>query len=236
MTGCDQLTHASDSVPPTTQSAVELLSSRNTNASSCLLWAISAVDALAYLDDLDLALDEGTRLVTGHDALVVDVAHARWAAGTAITALDLCAAAIGFLYLPPRRRGRYYDMGNILAAMDKAINAAATSGLSSRGPGWPPRQGVRPWIVDLTGDPSAAVPIDDDYALIRAVRDPLTHRTLARRIGIRVGSGPNRVDRTMLEVDGQPDPIPVHVIVDTATRLAARHVRRFAAQVTRGHI
>jgi hypothetical protein len=194
------------------------------------------VDALAYLDDLDLALDEGTRFATGHDALVVDVAHARWAAGTAMTALDLCAAAIGFLYLSPPRGGRYYDLGNIRAALDKAISAAATSGPSSQGPGWPPRQGVRPWIVDLTGDPHAAVAVNDDYALIRAVRDPLTHRTLARRTGITVGSGPNRVDRTMLEVDGQPDPIPVHVVVDTAARLAARHVRRFAAQVARGRI
>jgi hypothetical protein len=222
--------------PPTTQSALELLSSRNTNASSCLLWAISAVDALAYLDDLDLALDEGTRLAIGHDALVVDVAHARWAAGTAMTALDLCAATIGFVYLPPRRGGRYYDMGNILAALDKAIRAAATSDPSSQGPGWPPRQGVRRWIVDLTGDPPAAVPVDDDYALIRAVRNPLTHRTLARHLGITVGSGPNRVDRTMVKVDGQADPIPVHVVVDAATRLAARHVRRFAAQVARGRI
>jgi hypothetical protein len=222
--------------PPTTQSARELLSSRNTNASSCLLWAVSAVDALAYLDDLDLALDKCTRFATGHDGLVVDVAHARWAAGTAMTALDLCAAAIGFLYLSPPRRGHYYGLGNILAALDKAISAAATSDPSSRGPGWPPRQGVRPWIVDLTGDPHAAVAVNDDYALIRAVRDPLTHRTLTRRIGITVGSGPNRVDRTMLEADGQPDPIPVHVVVDTAARLAARHVRRFAAQVARGRI
>jgi len=222
--------------PPTTQSTLELLSSRNADASRCVLWATSAVDALAYLDDLDLALDGSARFATGHDALAVDLAHARWAAGTAMTALDLCAAAIGFLYLPPRRRGHYYDMGSILTALDKAIRAAARSSPSSRSPGWPPRQGVRPWIVDLTGDPHAAVPVDDNYALIRAVRDPLTHRTLARHIGMTIDSGPHRVDRTMLKVDGQPDPIPVHVVVDTATSLAARHVRRFVAQVARGRI
>jgi hypothetical protein len=222
--------------PPATRAAIELLGSRNSDASSCVLWATSAVDGLAYVNDLDTARNGGARVANDHDALVIDVAHARWAAGTAMTALDLCAAAIGFLYLPPRRRGHYYDMGNILAALDGAISVAATSGPSSRGPGWPPRQGVRPWIVDLTGDPHAAVPVNDDYALIRAVRNPLIHRTLARRIGITVGSGPNRVDRTMLEVDGQPDPIPVHVVVDTATRLATRHVRWFTAQVTRGRI
>ena len=145
--------------------------------------------------------------------------------GTAMTALDLCAAAIGFLHLPPRHH--YYDVGNVLRALDKAITDAATTG-SSRHPGWPPRQGVRPWIADLT--------VADDYKLIKAVRDPLTHRTLARNIGVTVGSGPQRVDRTMLKVDGQPDPVPVHVGVDTATRLAARHVGRFIAEVTRGRI
>jgi hypothetical protein len=211
--------------PPETWSAIELLSGRNADASSCVLWATSAVDGLAYLDDLDTARDGGARVANGHDALVIDVAHARWAAGTAMTALDLCAAAIGFLYLPSRHR--YYDMGNVLEVLDKEFGAAATSS-SSRPPGWPPRQGVRPWIVELTAA--------DDYKLIKAVRDPLTHRTLARHIGITVGSGPQCADRTMLKVDGQPHPLPVHVVVDTATKLAARHVGRFLAEVARGRI
>src|SRR6266516_5111759 len=99
--------------PPATQATIELLSSRNADASRCVLWATSAVDGLAYLDDLDAVLDEGDRFATGHDALVVDVAHARWAAGTAMTALDLCAAAIGFLYLPPQAHGKYHDMSSI---------------------------------------------------------------------------------------------------------------------------
>jgi hypothetical protein len=209
--------------PPERQAAFEVLSGRNAGASGCVLWATSAVDGLAYLDDLDTALDAGTRFVNGHDALVIDMAHARWAAGSAMTALDLCAAAIGFLYLPPRRR--YYDMGNVLTALDKAVrNAGATS--SPQRPGWPPRQGVRPWIVDVN--------VDADFQLIKAVRNPLTHRTLPRNLSITVGSGPQRVDRTMFQVEGQPNPVPVHVVVDTARRLAARHVRRFIGEVARG--
>jgi hypothetical protein len=192
-----------------------------------VLWATSAVDGLAYLDDLDTARGRGARVAKGHDALVIDMAHARWAAGTAMTALDLCAAAIGFLYLPARRDHHYYDMGNVLAVLDKEIAVTATSS-SSRPPGWPPRKGVRPWIVEL----SAAA----DYQLIKAVRNPLTHRTLARNLGITVGGGPQRAARTMLKVDGQPDPVSVHVVVDTATRLAARHVGRFVAEVARGRI
>lgn len=220
--------------PPTTQSAIELLSSRNADASSCVLWATSAVDGLAYLDDLDVVLDSSARFATGHDALVVDVAHARWAAGTAMTALDLCAAAIGFLYLPARTW--YYDMGDILEALDRAIKAATTSSSWAGRLGWPPRKGVRQWIVGVRGDPDAGEPTDPDYALIKAVRDPLTHRTLARNIGITLGGGPERMDRTKLKVDGQPDPVPVHVVVDTATQLAARHVGRFVAEVARGRI
>lgn len=220
--------------PPAMQSAIELLSSRNMDASGCVLWATSAVDGLAYLDDLDAALDGSARMATGHDALVVDLAHARWAAGTAMTALDLCAAAIGLLYLPARKR--YYDMGDVLAALDKEAKIAAASTSASRRPSWPPRQGVRPWIVDLAGDPGAALPVDNDFALLRAVRDPLTHRTMARHIGITIGGGPQRADRTMLTVDGQPDPVSVDVVVDTAKGLAARHVGRFVAEVARGRI
>ena len=220
--------------PPATLSTIELLNSRNVDASGCVLWATSAVDGLAYLDDLDAALDGSARMATGHDALVVDVGHARWAAGTAMTALDLCAAAIGLLYLPARRH--YYDMGDVLAALDREAKVAAASTSASRRPGWPPRPGVRPWIVDLTGDPGTALPVDNDFALIRAVRNPLTHRTMARHIGMTVGGGPQRVDRTMFKVDGQPEPVPVHVVVDIATRLAALHVGRFVAEVGRGRI
>jgi len=216
------------------QSAIELLSSRNMDASGCVLWATSAVDGLAYLDDLDAALDGSARMATGHDALVVDLAHARWAAGTAMTALDLCAAAIGLLYL--RARKRYYDMGDVLAALDKEARVAAASTSGSRRPSWPPRQGVRPWIVDLTCDPDAALSVDNDFALLRAVRNPLTHRTMARHIGMTIGGGSQRADRTMLTVDGQPDPVSVHVVVDTAKGLAARHVGRFVAEVARGRI
>src|SRR6266536_3793667 len=105
-------------LPPA--SIIPVLDSRSPAAARCLMWAVSAVDGLHYLEDLDAALP-GTRLLPGgHDALTVDIAHARWAAGTAITALDLCAAAIGHLYLPNLPKGKYYDMGSIKKAMKKA--------------------------------------------------------------------------------------------------------------------
>src|SRR6266481_6554674 len=68
---------------------------RNPDAGALLLWAAWCIDCLYYLDDVDYAYDSSHRAVGGHQPQVVDIAHARWATGTCITALDLCAAALG---------------------------------------------------------------------------------------------------------------------------------------------
>jgi hypothetical protein len=53
---------------------------------------------------LDQALDPSQATVRGHSADVVDVAHARWAATTCITAVDLCAAGLGRALCGHRKR------------------------------------------------------------------------------------------------------------------------------------
>jgi hypothetical protein len=199
-------------VPPA--SIVPVLDGRSTTAASCLTWAVSAVESLHYLEHLDAALP-GTRLLPGgHDALTVDVAHARWAAGTAMTALDLCAAAIGHLYLPPQAHRKYHDMDSIRKAIKKAKPAerARASG----------------WI-----DPAFA---DPDFGVIQAVRHPLTHRTVARHLSVTVGTGEQAVGRTLLEVARLPSPLPVHEIVQKSRGLATRHVGHFVGRVIRGTI
>jgi hypothetical protein len=72
----------------------------NADAQARLSFAIECVDALHYLVDLDdhLIPNDVATEVLGHGWQVVDIAHVRWAAATAITALDLCAAALGRLY------------------------------------------------------------------------------------------------------------------------------------------
>ena len=63
-------------------------------AGALLAWAAWTVDGLKYLDDIDLGYDT-KRVVSGeHQPDVIDVSHARWATGTCMTALDLCAAAL----------------------------------------------------------------------------------------------------------------------------------------------
>jgi len=68
-------------------------------ASALLSFAVWAVDSLYYLSHLDDEADYlHQRTIKGHRSDVVDVAHARWATTTCITALDLCAAGLGRVF------------------------------------------------------------------------------------------------------------------------------------------
>ena len=64
-------------------------------AGALILFALRAVDSLYYLQDLDRKDDLSKGTIDGHAPDVVDVAHARWATTTCVTALDLCAAGLG---------------------------------------------------------------------------------------------------------------------------------------------
>ena len=65
------------------------------NAGALLIFALHSVDSLYYLLDIDRRDDLSAPTIGGHAPDVVDVAHARWATGTCVTALDLCAAGLG---------------------------------------------------------------------------------------------------------------------------------------------
>jgi hypothetical protein len=64
-------------------------------AGALFVWAATSVEALHYLDDLDAAFACSPKTVGNHNFDVVDVAHARWATTTCVTAIELCAAALG---------------------------------------------------------------------------------------------------------------------------------------------
>lgn len=64
-------------------------------AGALILFALRAVDSLYYLQDVDRNDDLSKGTINGHAPDVVDVAHARWATTTCVTALDLCAAGLG---------------------------------------------------------------------------------------------------------------------------------------------
>src|SRR4051794_7528585 len=63
-------------------------------AAALFTWAVWTTESLHYLDDIDRAYDSDPP-TEGQSRDVIDVTHARWATGTAATALDLCAAGLG---------------------------------------------------------------------------------------------------------------------------------------------
>jgi hypothetical protein len=59
------------------------------------LWAAWGVESLHYLDDLDREHHNTLRNNPPHHPDVKDISHIRWATGTSISSLDLCAAVLG---------------------------------------------------------------------------------------------------------------------------------------------
>jgi hypothetical protein len=68
-----------------------------------LLFAAGAADSLSYLADLDARAFGPSRDLLGYHEDIIDLAHARWACGTALTSVDLSAAALGRLCFGPRQ-------------------------------------------------------------------------------------------------------------------------------------
>jgi hypothetical protein len=60
-----------------------------------VLWAVWGVESLHFLDDLDHEHHNKLRNNPPHHPDVKDISHIRWATGTSISSLDLCAAALG---------------------------------------------------------------------------------------------------------------------------------------------
>jgi hypothetical protein len=79
----------------------------------------------------------------GFDSMLVDMAHARWAVGTAATPIDLCAAVIGRLCrcesadrLPPGRRRRAPAAMLLTQRKRSASRPGNTAFFSRRGVGY----------------------------------------------------------------------------------------------------
>jgi hypothetical protein len=167
-----------------------------------LAWALSCVEALHYLVDFDATYD-ATRWAPGeHNSAVIDVAHARWATGTSVTALDLCAAAFGRAYC--KHTGPMeLDLGSFVASGSKRQR--------SRWSALPP--GAQKWLTAVDADPA--------FAEVKAVRDALTHRRLPRRFYASVGS-PSPDPR--LDIDVGSSLKPVGQIVLEACSVSTEHV------------
>ena len=167
-------------IPPV--SAAATFDRRSTDASSCLIFASEAVDGLHYLSDIDNSLPGDAVLDGNHKATIAHVTHARWAAGTAMTALDLCAACIGFLHLPAPRNRRFYDIGRLTQEQQKPQDQRRFDLANV--------PGALAWLNGVTSD--------GDYTLVQEVRDLLTHRSTARHFYVGVGGPTQTADPTGL--------------------------------------
>ena len=173
------------------------------DAGALLLFATTSVEALHYLYDLDSQYDSTRALTGAHNPDVVDVAHARWATGTAITALDLVAAAFGRA-LGGHAGPKELDLRQFgFASPPKAVRQAIAAIPSP----------ARNWIDRVRADP--------EYSLIKSARDALTHRRLARHFHASLGTtGPSR--RIDLQIGS--DKVAVQTVVQRARDLATHHV------------
>lgn len=176
----------------------------NATAGALFAWAAWAVECLHYLDDIDLAIDTSWTLPSGYMPDTVDVAHARWATTTCITALDLCAAGLGRAFC-----GQVGTHELDLGDFDQVGSPSARR--QARCAHLPPA--ALQWIGGVLADP--------DYTTVKSARDWLTHSRLSRHFMLGAGT------RQRLALDLPAGRLPVRQLIELARDLATRHVTAF---------
>ena len=134
------------------------------DSGALLAWAALSVDSVHYLADIDKEFEARPEIAGDHSPDIADVAHARWATGTCITSLDLCAAALGRTFC-----GHTSARELALADFDPSKSPKRASALLAKLPA-----SARDWIKDVLGDPR--------YKEIKTARDWLTHSRVRRAL------------------------------------------------------
>ena len=172
-------------------------------AGALLMWAFDSAESLHYLGDIDDAYERSRSVPGNHRAEIVDVAHARWATTTSITALDLAAAALA-RSLGGHPGPREFDLGSFASpSKDERIvlNRMPSDALA--------------WASDVLSDPR--------YQLIKDARDALVHRRPRRHHYAVIGS-PEPDPRLDLSVGGNQ--VPVGTIIHEARDVATFHLEK----------
>jgi len=171
---------------------------QNPASGALFFWAVSSVESLHYLNDIDRTYDTFHATIGDHNPDVVDAAHARWATATSITALDLCAAGLGRAFC--QQQGTY-ELGL---------------------PGFAPGSDLRKQLPSLARKWVDAVRADPQYKIIKQSRDYLTHSRIPRHFTLAAGGPPQRLE---LELDGTK--VGVRQLIEDARDCATRHVSEF---------
>ena len=171
---------------------------QNPASGALFCWAAWSVDSLHYLDDIDRTYDTSNATIGGHRPDVVDVAHARWATVTSITALDLCAAGLGRAFC--QQQGKHeLDLADFAPNQDRRKKL-------------PPL--ARKWVDAVHADPQ--------YKTIKESRNFLTHSRILRHFTLATAGPPQRLQ---LELDGTK--VGVRQLIEDARDCATRHVSDF---------
>lgn len=184
--------------------ALNSLPAWDSEAAALANWARSTVDGLYYLADLDAAHVSSTHAQDDRSR-AIDLAHIRWAASSALTAIDLCAAAIS----------RKEDLGP-RTRKDGSLHELDLLELSNRSGSSP----ARTWAKSTMRDP--------DVKLLIALRNPMVHARLPRLF--KFGAG---LSRTHLNADGRGDREAGELVI-LSLNTAARVVDDFWDQIMSG--
>lgn len=132
-------------------------------AGALAMWAVWSVEGLHYLQDLD---DENNNRIRHdhqvHEFHVKDISHVRWATGTAITSIDLCAAILAKEYCAWTRKTEA-DLRDFDPTRHRRNPAVNRKMLSASALSW----------ID-------GVLSDSRYKEVQGARNPLFHSRLLR--------------------------------------------------------
>jgi hypothetical protein len=182
-------------------------------------WAVSAAECSDYLEKLDDAHPSfGPVPPLGAPRRdLVDIAHVRWATGTAITALDLCAATIGQLFVPPALHPGSKELS--LRHFDPACPPRFQADVTGRRDALQPVPDFLQWVDDTLADPH--------YIDMHEARNPFTHAWLQRHLTGGTDASAGHRDRTKFTVLGTSYQTNAREMVETSAALALDRVRAF---------
>ncbi len=164
--------------------------------------AVWSVHHLSYLARLDEVAPLVSTFVPAWSLQVIDYAHGHWAAVTAFTAIDRCAAALGQL-LPPKDWGRTYSLSDLNPRKAEKVRPLADFPLLDR------------WASSANADP--------EYHLVAGYRHPMVHRSIGATAEL---DGSTRSE-LRVKIDGKETRTRANDLVNRANRLAKCWVGRF---------
>jgi hypothetical protein len=199
---------------------VQALSPSGQEGGALTLWAAWCVEALDYGEEID---DEffakGT--TRGFHPDVIDLAHVRWSAGTACTAIDLCAAALGSWYCGVKPGAHQLDLRQIRPwSRNRSISNIRTKLPAA----------ARAWVRGTWVDP--------DYKTLLAVRNPFTHSRLARHLSRPTHGHQGRTAFPVPRARGgsRSSVVDSRRVVVLARDVARHRVQAFLDEIDRRHL